>query len=134
MKFHAYTFFHIETNIFLNQNVSKDTAIACLDSFQISTQTEINHGRNTKRLDTRHRPDPSLPEHAAAGARHDHAPGLLHREVHELGPFPDGGDAHCRRKRLTAYPLCLTSCQVEAMAFLAIIDVGVGCGDCPLQI
>lgn len=43
-----------------------------------------------------------------------------------------GGDAHRRRKRLTEYsPLWLTGCQAT---FLAIIDVGVECCHCPLQV
>lgn len=65
--------------------------MACLDGFQMAAQTQINRGRNTKRVDTHHPPNPLSAEHATAGVRDDHALGQLHRE--ETRPLPGGRDA-----------------------------------------
>lgn len=110
--------FNVETTmaLFCSTKRLQSTAIACLVTFQIAAQTQINRGSSTKRVHTRHRPNHALsrpsqcpqpgdpgdphrnpPEHAVAGVRHDHGPEQLHREVHELGAaqelgsFPDGG-------------------------------------------
>lgn len=132
LKFHVYTFFNIETTIF--------SSLKCLHRHSnglfrwLPNRYPHSDKPRSQHIASRH-PPPTQPFIGGAcdgGCSRWSCPGTA-------PPWSNSAPSrrqrcHCRRKRLTAYPLCLTSCQVEAMAFLAIIDVGVGCRDCPLQI